>query len=115
MRRPPRSTRTDTLFPYTTLLRSNTQLGLIIAFAIMAHLAHVKAALLRQIGRIHHVDGVRIDTHQPGQHGSGDRLLVEFCGMTLGFDGQTLNRSEEHTYELQSLMRTSYPVLCLKK
>src|SRR3546814_6630908 len=81
IRRPPRSTRTDTLFPYTTLFRS---LG----------------------------EG-RIRGSAEGGHGrSGDR------GSRRGRDGllrHRRNRSEEHTSELQSLMRTSYAVFCLKK
>src|SRR3546814_8199128 len=88
IRRPPRSTRTDTLFPYTTLFRSNT------------------AAI---------------------------ELILPTYGESLGLKGKicrnwTLNphptlipaietgwRSEEHTSELQSLMRISYAVFCLKK
>src|SRR3546814_10486051 len=84
--RPPRSTRTDTLFPYTTLFRS-------------------------------HGDG----------HGSGDGARVgvrdarRFGGSALDFfrppaeKQRQRRRSEEHTSELQSLMRISYAVFCLKK
>src|SRR3546814_15837115 len=71
IRRPPRSTRTDTLFPYTTLFRS----------AMQRH----------PVGEI----GLRIERHSPA---------------TISYD-----RSEEHTSELQSLMRISYAVFCLKK
>src|SRR3546814_11032437 len=79
IRRPPRSTRTDTLFPYTTLFRSLQRRGI--------EIAH----------RLHH--GLRIaDSH--------DAIAK------LGRAGQ---RSEEHTSELQSLMRNSYAVFCLKK
>src|SRR3546814_7834846 len=72
IRRPPRSTRTDTLFPYTTLFRSLA-----------------RAALVRMAfdGQGHRWIGV-----QPSRE-----------------------RSEEHTSELQSLMRSSYAVFCLKK
>src|SRR3546814_13922373 len=73
IRRPPRSTRTDTLFPYTTLFRS------------AARPAWQHAAASRR------------DVRQP------DR-----CGAAAA-------RSEEHTSELQSLMRISYAVFCLKK
>src|SRR3546814_1518201 len=73
IRRPPRSTRTDTLFPYTTLFRSE---------------AHVLCGLWR--------GELRADA-DPQVH----------CGPAL--------RSEEHTSELQSLMRISYAVFCLKK
>ena len=56
---------------------------LIIAFAVMAHFAHVKAAFLGQEGRVDHVHRVRIDAHQARQHGGGDGLLVQFGGMTF--------------------------------
>src|SRR3546814_10094922 len=71
IRRPPRSTRTDTLFPYTTLVRS--------------------------AGR-----GIPIGFHRPASAAIGRRERRRF-------------RSEEHTSELQSLMRISYAVFCLKK
>src|SRR3546814_17214450 len=74
IRRPPRSTRTDTLFPYTTLSRS-----------------------LRA--------GARDDEPAPADTTEGRRRDP----------GQPAARSEEHTSELQSLMRTSYAVFCLKK
>src|SRR3546814_3877673 len=82
IRRPPRSTRTDTLFPYTTLFRSALDFsGIAKGFAVNA-----MAAALRAIGCA--------------------RFLVEIGGEL---------RSEEHTSELQSLMRISYAVFCLKK
>src|SRR3546814_2198915 len=91
IRRPPRSTRTDTLFPYTTLFRS----GL---FLLGRQLAAV--APLAQL------DG-------------GFEVFVDFGGDVFdGFDKGRhgrLPRSEEHTSELQSLMRISYAVFCLKK
>src|SRR3546814_8889321 len=83
IRRPPRSTRTDTLFPYTTLFRSPQDFA-------------------------------------PQDRGDGpapnDRPLhagVDRCPYT--FSGPFQERSEEHTSELQSLMRISYAVFCLKK
>src|SRR3546814_9696575 len=82
IRRPPRSTRTDTLFPYTTLFRS---FGLI-------NLLRFRFGL----GPIHHVFA-RISR----------QLKVEIAPLLV--------RSEEHTSELQSLMRISYAVFCLKK
>src|SRR3546814_4841957 len=75
LRRPPRSTRTDTLFPYTTLFRSEQR-----------------------------ADVVQIERIQTDSHGSsGWARKSRYC------------RSEEHTSELQSLMRISYAVFCLKK
>src|SRR3546814_1740282 len=73
IRRPPRSTRTDTLFPYTTLFRS-------------ARLPGVQDPRLGRRQARHRAD-----------------------------DGRARGRSEEHTSELQSLMRISYAVFCLKK
>src|SRR3546814_3969139 len=83
LRRPPRSTRTDTLFPYTTLFRSAGT-----AAAGGRPHATVEQALADALA-----DAVR-----------GDRVLV------FG----SFHRSEEHTSELQSLMRISYAVFCLK-
>src|SRR3546814_2295987 len=83
IRRPPRSTRTDTLFPYTTLFRST-----------------VPDQPARRSHRDHRPDP---DAPGPGPGSVGDRVPRR---------GQ---RSEEHTSELQSLMRISYAVFCLKK
>src|SRR3546814_20875106 len=79
LRRPPRSTRTATLFPYTTLFRSNS-LGI-----------------------------------QLGAGASHAARLVLCRPCNYGIQGQGAARSEEHTSELQSLMRISYAVFCLKK
>src|SRR3546814_9202495 len=99
IRRPPRSTRTDTLFPYTTLFRSD------------------RAQLPEQCRG--HADRQVADPRHPQA-----RTLI----MTTAFDstlaslgigrtnaGSSPARSEEHTSELQSLMRISYAVFCLKK
>src|SRR3546814_3446106 len=83
IRRPPRSTRTDTLFPYTTLFRSHDPV------------ASRKAALSS------------FDLY-------GD-VGTEFSMSAQPFTGFKIERSEEHTSELQSLMRISYAVFCLKK
>src|SRR3546814_7662571 len=82
IRRPPRSTRTDTLFPYTTLFRS----------------AFGGADI-----------GQRIAGHGDDIGGLSDRQCAD-----VGIEAQQA-RSEEHTSELQSLMRISYAVFCLKK
>src|SRR3546814_9676239 len=91
IRRPPRSTRTDTLFPYTTLFRSaRLRVHQENAAAIAAQLdAHPAVATM----------------YYPG--------LVSHQGHALAARQQ--KRSEEHTSELQSLMRISYAVFCLKK
>src|SRR3546814_15303736 len=82
IRRPPRSTRTDTLFPYTTLFRS----------------VHLRAG---------------------GQFGDHLALPGEAAEIRQGLlrdpRHRLVGRSEEHTSELQSLMRNSYAVFCLKK
>src|SRR3546814_6792621 len=79
IRRPPRSTRTDTLFPYTTLFRSGRQ----------------RPAFLPEAWSVQHPAGALYRTAARGDTVTG--------------------RSEEHTSELQSLMRISYAVFCLKK
>src|SRR3546814_9794355 len=84
IRRPPRSTRTDTLFPYTTLFRSH----------------HVIDSVGLDAAALHAAMGIIEKSHFPldSLGGMGDNV-----------------RSEEHTSELQSLMRISYAVFCLKK
>src|SRR3546814_2957289 len=97
-RRPPRSTRTDTLFPYTTLFRSNsTQLpaGIRPCFASQSSIC---ASRSRKSG----------STAHSAEKSSTTAGAISCCGGTL-------SRSEEHTSELQSLMRISYAVFCLKK
>src|SRR3546814_5574534 len=95
IRRPPRSTRTDTLFPYTTLFRS-------------------------------YLDPVQVldEVVGPGGRGRRDRAQSRALGVAAAVGlaavvGLLLaspeGRSEEHTSELQSLMRISYAVFCLKK
>src|SRR3546814_2080929 len=109
IRRPPRATRTDTLFPYTTLFRSD------------------RAGL---VTRFQHVDGV--DLHQRFEAlcqrrlAAADRTqqiqdllaFLEPLGSVAEEADDPLDRffrSEEHTSELQSLLRISYAVFCLKK
>src|SRR3546814_10762248 len=109
IRRPPRSTRTYTLFPYTTLFRSLAR-----AVAIMRdlHLGRLKklppdtpVAFIRQAWRRAIGPGIP------------DRRVYEFCVLVELRDRLRAGdmRSEEHTSELQSLMRISYAVFCLKK
>src|SRR3546814_2349989 len=99
IRRPPISTRTDTLFPYTTLFRSDRQLDPI-------GLAMIQEAKLLTDSTVHHrLNGV-VETHPF----TGLRFSRHHCSLCVN-----LVRSEEHTSELQSLMRISYAVFCLKK
>src|SRR3546814_2121553 len=89
IRRPPRSTRTDTLFPYTTLFRSKE------APTACRHSVSGTISLPSS------------GCFSPFPHGTSSlSVMHEYLG---------LERSEEHTSELQSLMRISYAVFCLKK
>src|SRR3546814_5474784 len=96
IRRPPRSTRTDTLFPYTTLFRSPHRAPEAVA---------VLAACGRGAGGGDLCGRARLSRQGPGE--PGDRFR--------GPAPCQAARSEEHTSELQSLMRISYAVFCLKK
>src|SRR3546814_3856577 len=89
IRAPPRSTRTDTLFPYTTLFRSSPAQRQQARACATGFFPDIGCALL---------------AYGP-QHAT----------LALTLLPRHLNRSEEHTSELQSLMRTSYAVFCLKK
>src|SRR3546814_2503960 len=105
VRRPPRSPRTDTLFPYTTLFRSTPlTLGVI---------ANVGGAI-EGGGQIRwSPEGVTSD----GAFESDGIGLSAAFGQVHNIKGRIVfdDRSEEHTSELQSLMRISYAVFCLKK
>src|SRR3546814_5036642 len=98
IRRPPRSTRTDTLFPYTTLFRS-PDLGAVAGDA-------------RLRGR--HLDGVAVRGRRRAGEFRPDLAHAGIAGPVAGHVA-LVDRSEEHTSELQSLMRISYAVFCLKK
>src|SRR3546814_6510295 len=100
-RRPPRSTRTDTLFPYTTLFRSADELA-IPAWLLAERRAWVVVPLL-------HFQ--RMIAAAVLQRPAAARALDWEDLDVLRIAG----RSEEHTSELQSLMRISYAVFCLKK
>src|SRR3546814_13826849 len=98
IRRPPRSTRTDTLFPYTTLFRSILQA----VFAMGSVVAPATAAPF--------LEGWLIDNHD------WTWIFFMVLPLSLGAAGLLIvadPRSEEHTSELQSLMRISYAVFCL--
>src|SRR3546814_1555346 len=91
IRRPPRSTRTDTLFPYTTLFRSR--------------IPSVPWSVLL-VGR---------RLHAGRQRGNASAVRSRIDMLSQRFQPDRGMRSEEHTSELQSLMRISYAVFCLKK
>src|SRR3546814_8121789 len=98
IRLPPRSTRTDTLFPYTTLFRSD----------VGPFGREASRQALRDL--FHHLDRL-------AGRGAGRGFAVHLDGgeEVVAGDAIGTGRSEEHTSELQSLMRISYAVFCLKK
>src|SRR3546814_5882133 len=100
IRRPPRSTRTATLFPYTTLFRSLVGLGE----------QHPPGVVLDDEGAHLAEEGVRLGEVLA----VAARALVQ-VGHGVEPEAVQAHRSEEHTSELQSLMRISYAVFCLKK
>src|SRR3546814_9454725 len=111
IRRPPRSTRTDTLFPYTTLFRSrDTDVGL----GIDSEIDRAAVAMLA-------ADDVA--GALPAAFVGEQRVIDDDPELVIGkvdrprvfVPGSPRVRSEEHTSELQSLMRISYAVFCLKK
>src|SRR3546814_20330413 len=94
IRRPPRSTRTNTLFPYTTLFRSAVRQAW--DLPVKDSYSSGEAGYL----------AIQCPEHEV-YHAQSENVLLE----VVDDDG----RSEEHTSELQSLMRISYAVFCLKK
>src|SRR3546814_10018353 len=141
IRRPPRSTRTDTLFPYTTLFRSAIAPGGYLATAL-----HVVDRALSITVRL--ADGRHLRAEVVGKDGASDLALLKIaadlpplplapepalgapvcavgnqfgldlsvtCGVVSALHRAGTGRSEEHTSELQSLMRISYAVFCLTK
>src|SRR3546814_5684286 len=127
IRLPPRSTRTDTLFPYTTLFRSDA-IGAARAIscpsAAPESLFHVaEAASLRRPQPHPAVGDARDDRARHGAEGRGGRrhrpqrgrARFRYPRFRQGSGDRGDPRSEEHTSELQSLMRISYAVFCLQK
>src|SRR3546814_9745507 len=122
IRRPPRSTRTDTLFPYTTLFRSPAD-----RHGILRQRLGVVGAQDQEAEHERH-DPHRDEENQFKPEHLPPRALGEFAAAAEGAehpgafldqrrrdDRPHAERSEEHTSELQSLMRLSYAVFCLKK
>src|SRR3546814_4894709 len=130
IRRPPRSTRTDTLFPYTTLFRSSNRLSAQrptrdggVAGTFLAQPAFEQ----RQVGEDERracepgtigEEALDLVRAAAGARQAGKRDVGQI-GAAFGREPQpderAIDRSEEHTSELQSLMRISYAVFCLKK
>src|SRR3546814_4395555 len=105
IRRPPRSTRTDTLFPYTTRFRADRADNVVAAMdddaGDVGDLAHVAQQLVVDLEEAAIDEVVVLDPRECQREAR--------VGMAVG-----KVRSEEHTSELQSLMRISYAVFCLK-
>src|SRR3546814_10303569 len=107
IRRPPRSTRTDTLFPYTTLFRS------VSIVALTSAGSGAMADVADDIRRLREADKPqRAYELASGARGSAVTRKERESAFLAGWIAL---RSEEHTSELQSLMRISYAVFCLKK
>src|SRR3546814_6474280 len=107
IRRPPRSTRTDTLFPYTTLFRSLLDI-------------RPETANVLMNGRYKEVHPEEVSFGATLQVKAGEKVPLDGTMLSEGSSFNTAaltgeSRSEEHTSELQSLMRISYAVFCLKK
>src|SRR3546814_6571241 len=134
IRRPPRSTRTDPRFPYTSLVRSRgarryrprragaargagrtlsaqADIGRRAMSDLFDHLDHRRAIIDRRAlsGRLDEIAAETSDT------GKRRRAVVALLREALDAGRAEIERSEEHTSELQSLMRISYAVFCLKK
>src|SRR3546814_9972642 len=105
IRRPPRSTRTDTLLPYTTLFRSSTGSATLTFLRLGSNPTEVTSFQQNKARTL------EVTSDQ------GLKLMKLRRRSALGPLPPTANvlRSEEHTSELQSLMRISYAVFCLKK
>src|SRR3546814_9278011 len=131
IRRPPRSTRTDTLFPYTTLFRS-TDLGAASAGRSAEPLVGLPNAPQVDLVISLILDSINVSSAPKDRYllliGRADCLVPVGCGQSLvpclgesqayklgvGDKPRVEGRSEEHTSELQSLMRISYAVFCLR-
>src|SRR3546814_3819102 len=111
-RRPTRSTRTDTLFPYTTLVRSKST----------PYAAQVAADTAGKRAAEHGVRTLEVEVKGPGSGRESALRALQAVGFVITsirdvtpIPHNGCRRSEEHTSELQSLMRISYAVFCLKK
>src|SRR3546814_1580979 len=130
IRRPPRSTRTDTLFPYTTLFRSGMDMEMevkadalegafdaVLAAEAVDELKASVAALKTQVdAQAVAASRLPLDGAKAAADPARDAFVERYLrrGIDAGVEMKSLSRSEEHTSELQSLMRISDAVLWLK-
>src|SRR3546814_3419781 len=116
IRRPPRSTRTDTLFPYTTRFRSERK-----ALEIGDLLRRESRQIVGVVQFGHRIVECADRIPQQRKHADNQQVPRRLDGgihgdpLPMERAPSTIFRSEEHTSELQSLMRISYAVFCLKK
>src|SRR3546814_1158892 len=106
VRRPPRSTRTYTLCPYTTLFRSELAKLIGMVASKIGDQRRPRPTTVRRWATFYLTGRGDIRALIPSWHRRGNRVVRQYI---------VWNRSEEHTSELQSLMRISYAVFCLKK
>src|SRR3546814_7773109 len=114
MRRPPRSTRTGTLFPYTTLFRSRPFGADDVIWNLTRLLSDDAGSSMLGLMKGYMLN--EVDTGQVDE--SGEKIIRHELWDTNAIekvDDLPVRRSEEHTSELQSLLRHSYAVFCLKK
>src|SRR3546814_7437548 len=109
IQRPPRSTRTDTLFPYTTLFRSDGLHDVCWTLNFQTQNGFHESRRGHQEAAVRHAASSWDDLTTAAV----DWFVGNGCIQNLEF--HVADRSEEHTSELQSLMRISYAVFCLKK
>src|SRR3546814_2306379 len=107
IRRPPRSTRTDTLVPYTTLFRSMP--------SVKVRENEPFEFALRRFKRTCEKAGVLAETRKREYYEKPTQERKRKAAAAVKRQARRTSRSEEHTSELQSLMRISYAVFCLKK
>src|SRR3546814_5048942 len=131
LRRPPRSTRTDTLFPYTTLFRSDSAppFNYVIGTLKGGERKYQGLQVTLQKQKSNNWQGMLSYTYNDAEGNSNSDGNADFQGDWIALDPRAPNqwgpqpgniehqfkRSEEHTSELQSLMRISYAVFCLTK